>query len=299
MADSTAIEPIICNNSVTGLYYASNVWPAWQITVGAYAYYAHNSTELPIWVDNHAAGFTANHPAYDLCGSVLGGGWSETARMQVDTDESTTIRVLRGNLTLRHHANDIFRVVWNGTDRSMSYYANGTSWAYFERSYAYPYNESYSWINVTVLPITVVTDSTIDITVTQYGGSPVVNWTVDASNPTMTFTLTGSSTLSYRLYQNGTLAGTKNGPTATFEVTGSGTFYITTGYTTEVQTYIDLIYVMLALGLVVGLAGVAMVPLKDPKNRNPKRLTKVLLNAVIYIVVGTILIGVVHEIFIG
>lgn len=136
MVDSTAISPIFHNNSVRRMFSTPNVWPDWQIVVGAYTFYAGGSTSVPIFTNNHCDNSaTEIMPSYNITGQHLGGGWDSGGRMLVDTHETSIIQYIGANVTLRHDM-QILRVFANGLEIPMRFYSNHTSWAWLNITYA-------------------------------------------------------------------------------------------------------------------------------------------------------------------
>jgi hypothetical protein len=221
MVDSTADNPLICNNSVTNLYHAPNIWPDWQIVVGAYAYYAGGSTEMPRFFDNHATGATATMPSYGITGEILGGGYASNTRVLISTSDSAVIRVVNGNVTLRHDS-QISLVTKDGISGRMTYYANGSSYAQFPKT-----DLAAHYINISLLSATVTTDASVGITVSLWNplGITAFDGTIEAS-PGTHITLKVTSLLTntiYAIYINAQPVGMRGtGPSGSLSLSYSG-----------------------------------------------------------------------------
>lgn len=74
---------------------------------------------------------------------------------------------------------------------------------------------------------------------------------------------------------------------------------VTQGHNPSVSSLLDLTFTMLALGVLVAVVGATVKPLRDPKNRDPLKVAKTLINAAIFIIVGIALIAIVNNMFIG
>jgi hypothetical protein len=302
MVDSTAEGALAHNNTVTGMYDAPNVPPNYQIVVGAYTFYAGGSTYVPIFKDNHCDGGTMTHPDYNITGEQLGGGWVANAHMVVDVPGDAMIHAQNANVTLRHNG-QLYAVTQDSEKTFMEYFSNGTSSRYFPKV-----DLNHHFINVTVLGMTIAVNADVRVTVSIFDPDAVDmddtvalwNTTVDDPDATYMFTVSGlRSDGSYKVIQDGVVVGTGFGPSFSFTVSGNGTFEIVAWYPATVSRLVVLTVNMLAMGLLVGVIGAAITPLRDPKNRNPEKFGKVVLNTVICIVVGIILITVVNNMFLG
>jgi len=292
----------ISNNSVTDLFYEPNEWPLWQISVGAYSVCAGTVWNVT-FADNHASGATAIHPTYDINGELLGeAGWSGHMESSIDVSEDAIIRQTNSNITLVHDGG-IIGIELDDTATSMSYYSNGTSWKYIPKV-----DLAQHWINITALPMSLTTTDAVDITIdsfdmslTEYGQTPIT-WTAESAAPDIevTYTFSGlESGTMFRVTQDGNSIGTGVGPSFSLTATGTSEFELVVAYGQQVSRLVQLTVNMLALGLLIGVVGNSIRPLKDPKNRNPEKFGKVVLNTVICIVVGIILITVVNNMFLG
>lgn len=127
----------------------------------------------------------------------------------------------------------------------------------------------------------------------------VASWSVEATAG-QSYTVTGLDPgTSYKVYLDGQMIYHGYGTSLTFASTSGGEFEIRVAHPATVSKLLVLTVNMLALGLMVGVIGAAIKPLKDPKNRRPEVFQKVIINAMICIVVGVILITMVNDMFLG
>lgn len=103
----------------------------------------------------------------------------------------------------------------------------------------------------------------------------------------------------YGIQKNGSFTDGDFGPTVTFTDIGWGDYVILERYGASISGLVFLILDMLALGLMVGVVGNMIRPLRDPKNRRPEVFQKLLINTVVCIVVGIILITIVNNLVLG
>jgi hypothetical protein len=264
MFDGTAHHGLAHNNSVVGLHGRQGgfVWPdGWQIVVGAYTYYAGGSTEGPTFRDNHAAGdLNMAHPAYNITGEKLGGGWWPNAHMTVDTSENTTIHYQNANVTLRHDGR-VLMVLKDGLNQSMRYCPNGTSWAWFVKT-----DLAHHFINVTTVSSFFIgpadpIDILVSVWSTNRSGS--MEWTADSSvaHSVTTYTIAGLENFTqYDVTVDGALWKTvvSNGTgVISFSYSASAgehSFVVGLGY---MQKLMDFTYSFLAIAIVVAV--IAMV----------------------------------------
>ena len=148
---------------------------------------------------------------------------------------------------------------------------------------------------------TQTTSSQLNLTVTEWSAE-TKQWTpvIDSASDTVTYTLVGlEDGMSYRVFQDGAYLTYGAGPSFTFVASGNASIAVTEWHASTVSRLVMLTVNMLAMGLLVGVIGAAITPLRNPKNRNPDKMMKIVLNVTVCIIVGIILITLVNDMFIG
>ena len=131
-------------------------------------------------------------------------------------------------------------------------------------------------------------------------------WTQECEEVTtpVTFTLSGLDTnLGYKILQDESVIATGLGPSFSFIATGSGEFQIVEWYGKQVSSLVVLIVNMIGLGIIVTVLASYIAPIandiKEKRPIKPEKLTQNLIRTVIFIVVASLMWGVLHSIAIG
>jgi len=130
-----------------------------------------------------------------------------------------------------------------------------------------------------------------------------LSWT-SAATGAVQYTVIGlSSANGYRVYQDGEVISTGIGAWFTFSATGSGDFIVEVWNTNTVSSMIVLTVNMIGLGIVVSvIAGFVMPFARDIKAGRPiktERAIRDLIKTVVFIVIGLLMWGLLHQIAIG
>ena len=136
--------------------------------------------------------------------------------------------------------------------------------------------------------------------------SSLTSWSIVPSNSSTTFSLTVSgldSTQGYRVYQDGVMIAPGTGPGFSFTAIGGGDFEIIEWYGKQVSSLILLTVNMVGLGIIVTVLASYISPIardiQDKRPIKPEKLTENLIRTVIFIVVASLMWGVLHSIAIG
>ena len=177
---------------------------------------------------------------------------------------------------------------------------NGTTGAVTYNRFVHP--DSLLWqasVTVNIGNASIVVD-TFEPTAGQ-NGELYTTWTVNTTDDdtVVEYTFDVDTAMAYQIYQDGEYIGYGEGPTFTFSAVGNGTFEIYLWYPATVSRLVVLTVNMLAMGLLVGVIGATIQPLREPKNRTPDKMTKVFINAAVCIIIGIVLITLVNNMFLG
>jgi hypothetical protein len=125
------------------------------------------------------------------------------------------------------------------------------------------------------------------------------SWTMTelTTGPTVTFITTGlSGSMAYKAFKDGISIALGDGPTLTFTGTGGGDYEIVAVYSKQVSITIQLIFLMFAVGIVVGVVAEGTNSLRKQKMRPTGQMVKSLLNMVIYIIIGMASLGIIYSV---
>ena len=128
-------------------------------------------------------------------------------------------------------------------------------------------------------------------------------WTSTASS-SVTYTLANlASTSGYRVYLDGEVIATGLGPLFSFTSALSGEFEVQIWYERQVSALIVLTVNMVGLGIIVTVLASYIAPIandiREKRPIRPEKLTQNLIRTVIFIVVASLMWGVLHSIAIG
>ena len=135
--------------------------------------------------------------------------------------------------------------------------------------------------------------------------SDLMEWTTDcSSSTTFSYTVSGlDSELGYRIYQDSVVIATGIGPSFSFSAIGGGDFEIVEWYGKQVSGLIVLTVNMVGLGIIVAVLASYIAPIandiKEKRPIKPEKLTQNLIRTVIFIVVASLMWGVLHSVAIG
>ena len=262
--------------------------------------YTHNVTHSPTsqdvydeWMENFTAEAVARGLVFDTATTLYTPyrNWV-TARTTGDTDAFALSH-------LRDYING-----WTWLDIDASYSVYGVGWHYLTSGGNYAQLEAGSYVKA--MTLNAGTD-TVNLNVSAYDLDAVLPdetalaWNISTLADSVIYSVVGlQSDYAYKVYQDGRLVDIfTSGGDFSFTVAGNGSFEIQVWYPKTVSRLVILAVNMLAMGLMVGVIGAMVQPLRDPKNRNPEKFAKVILNTVICVVVGIILITVVNNMFLG
>ena len=148
----------------------------------------------------------------------------------------------------------------------------------------------------------------IDMDVWDTSASALVtaSWAMSCSNPIMITQFTVSDldgTFGYRVYQDGGVIGVGVGPSFSFTAIGSGDFEIIVWHEKSVSSLVILTVNMVGLGIIVTVLASYIAPIardiQEKRPIKPEKLTQNLIRTVIFIVVASLMWGVLHSIAIG
>ena len=149
-----------------------------------------------------------------------------------------------------------------------------------------------------------VTGGSLTLNMTFYS-STGVEWLINSTDtPNIIFSVSGlSSEWGYRVYQDGSVIATGMGPSFSFTATGSGEFEIVVWNTKAVSSLVVLTVNMVGLGMIVTVLASYVAPIardiREKRPIKPEKLTQNLIRTVIFIVVASLMWGVLHSIAIG
>ena len=132
-----------------------------------------------------------------------------------------------------------------------------------------------------------------------------MTWTADSgtADPVVTFTLSGlESGRMYRLYVDGVASSllTATGGTISFTYSGPWSEHqfeiVATSITGSISPLVNLIFIMFAIGVVVGVIAEGTYSIRKNKMLSTPEMMKLLFNMVIYIIIGIAGIGVLYSI---
>lgn len=123
----------------------------------------------------------------------------------------------------------------------------------------------------------------------------MATFTVDKA---ATFVLTGlSADQTYTVELNGVTVSLRDpGPSVAFTTTAAGQIVISLGFAGTVGKLVNVIFVMFAIGIVVGVVAEGTNSLRKMEMRTTEKMLKSLLNMVIYIVIGMASLGVIYSV---
>jgi len=146
---------------------------------------------------------------------------------------------------------------------------------------------------------------TISITTLPVYSSSTLSWSLASldTDANVTFTLSGlESGRMYRLYVDGVASSllTATGGTISFTYSGPWSEHqfeiVATSITGSISPLVNLIFIMFAIGVVVGVIAEGTNSLRKMQMRTTEQMVKSLLNMVIYIVIGIASLGVLYSI---
>jgi 3D (Asp-Asp-Asp) domain-containing protein len=126
-------------------------------------------------------------------------------------------------------------------------------------------------------------------------------WTMVASStaPNVTFITTGlDSGMAYRALKNGTGIALGPGPVLTFAGAGAGDYQVIAVYTLQVYNLVQLIFVIIAVGVISTITYSFILPLQKRKVPTNEAV-RLLINMVIYIIVACTVLEIVYMVVIG
>ena len=184
--------------------------------------------------------------------------------------------------------------------------AIGQSWSIWDLegvgNFTQPYQLS---LNSTARLLITPASGAIEIDdLTQSGTT--VSWTATTTLPTELVTyqvLLADPTLGYRVYQDDVVISPGVGPSFSFTAIGGGDFEIVAWHSKSVSSLVVLTVNMVGLGIIVTVLASYIAPIandiKEKRPIRPEKLTQNLIRTVIFIVVASLMWGVLHTIAIG
>jgi len=164
---------------------------------------------------------------------------------------------------------------------------------------------SYVEINNQFRLSTGISTGQINVTLEQYNTASSMTWTADSgtADPVVTFTLSGlESGRMYRLYVDGVASSllTATGGTISFTYSGPWSEHqfeiVATSITGSISPLVNLIFIMFAIGIVVGVVAEETNSLRKMQMRTTEQMMKSLLTMVVYIIIGMASLGVLYSI---
>jgi hypothetical protein len=157
------------------------------------------------------------------------------------------------------------------------------------------------------IPISADSDTTVTLNITRC--SPIfsnIEWTatLDDNDESTIYYLVGlDEQMGYRVYQDGEVIATGLGPSFSFTAVGGGEFEIEVWHERTVSTLVVFTVNMVMLGIFVTIAASFVNPIAQDmragRQIKPERLMKNLVRTFIFIIVGLIMWGLLHQIAIG
>ena len=292
----SAQNTIIRDNSIINHYV--NV-PSTPGLPGMYNAHMEGIGKTAYFYNNTADDCTdAEFPTYYFTGDSVGTGLNIVIR----TMQDVKIKQFNTNVAFESYGNVL--LIPDSPYRSL---VKGTVLPF--KSYLNFSGVTNHYTNVIYTTFRISTNGPSNITPEFYDLSSddvVAKWTATSSTPstTMTFTLSGlESGRMYRLYidgnqdalltasGSGVISFTYSGPWSEhqFEI-------VATSITGSISPLINLIFIMFAIGIVVGVVAEGTNSLRKMQMRTTEQMTKSLLNMVIYIVIGIASLGVLYRI---
>ena len=144
----------------------------------------------------------------------------------------------------------------------------------------------------------------LNITVWDVSAEVIAGWNVTSTTYSATFVLSGlNPTLGYRVYQDGGVIATGTGPSFSFTTTSEGVFEVVEWHGKQVSSLVVLTVNMVGLGMIVTVLASYVAPIardiQEKRPIKPEKLTQNLIRTVIFIVVASLMWGVLHTIAIG
>ena len=201
--------------------------------------------------------------------------------------------------------NRTFDDVWVRFSQGWMY---GVGTWYLDDEYSYghldigdysPYLRAVSGSIMEIEFTSVATDSSLN-------GQSAMGWSVDfvGDSASIAFEVHGlDAGLGYRVYLDDTVIATGTGSSFSFNAVGEGDFEIIVWYVQGVSSLVVLTVNMVGLGIIVAVLASYVVPIardiQEKRPIKPEELTQNLIRTVIFIVVATLMWGVLHTIAIG
>ena len=131
----------------------------------------------------------------------------------------------------------------------------------------------------------------------------VMRWSINNSG-SISYAATGmSSDGGYRVFFEDDIISTGSGSSFSFVASGAGQYEITAWYDSQVSSLIVMTVNMVGLGIIVTVLASYIAPIandiREKRSIRPEKLTQNLIRTVIFIVVATLMWGVLHTIAIG
>ena len=146
----------------------------------------------------------------------------------------------------------------------------------------------------------------VNISLGEYQSGYSWAWDTDdgGANISISYTLSSLSTdLGYKIFINDDIVSTTYGPTVSFSFDGEGSFEVVVWYGRQVSGLIVLTVNMVGLGIVISIIGGFIVPLtrdiQAGRVVKSHRVIRDLIKTVVFIVVGLLMWGLLHQIAIG
>jgi hypothetical protein len=278
------VNQIIENNTVSGL---GTGMVGVMSSRGAYSVNGETyGLQNAHFINNTVIGtVSADYPSYNITGSVA-------TSITITLKENALIRYQNANVTVGGFETTLL-LTNQTTNYAMTYYPDGTSRSFFPRPDA-----SAHLLWATVLPISITTTDEVNVTFESS-----LQWSANATSGTITFTLSGlESGRMYRLYVDGVASNllTATGGTISFTYSGPWSEHqfeiVATSVTGSISPLVNLIFIMFAIGVVVGVIAEGTYSIRKNKMLSTPEMMKLLFNMVIYIVIGIAGIGVLYSI---
>ena len=130
-----------------------------------------------------------------------------------------------------------------------------------------------------------------------------MRWSINNSG-SISYAATGmSSDGGYRVFFEDDIISTGSGSSFSFVASGAGEYAITAWYDSQVSSLIVMTVNMVGLGIIVTVLASYIAPIandiREKRSIRPEKLTQNLIRTVIFIVVATLMWGVLHTIAIG